>query len=79
MSECAGNTRRTRTTAVLAGAALLAHTGRDSARGDYTVRSGHTLSGIAAAGTTWQRIHAVNKSVIGGDPGAIVPGRRLEL
>ncbi|MEV0225808.1 transglycosylase family protein [Streptomyces sp. NPDC050704] len=56
------------------------HTGRDSSRGDYTVRSGDTLSGIAARhGTSWQRIYAANKAVIGGDPDAIVPGQRLEL
>ncbi|MGP4045729.1 LysM peptidoglycan-binding domain-containing protein [Streptomyces sp. 2A115] len=56
------------------------HTARSSSRGDYTVRSGDTLSGIAARhGTSWQRIYAANKSVIGGDPNAIVPGQRLEL
>ncbi|QOV39326.1 LysM peptidoglycan-binding domain-containing protein [Streptomyces ferrugineus] len=56
------------------------HTTRDSSRGDYTVREGDTLSGIAARhGTTWQRLHAANKSVIGGDPDVIVPGQRLEL
>jgi resuscitation-promoting factor RpfA len=56
------------------------HTGRGSSRGDYTVRSGDTLSRIAARhGTTWQRIYAANKAVIGGDPDVIVPGQRLEL
>jgi hypothetical protein len=56
------------------------HTGRGSSRGDYTVRSGDTLSGIAARhGTTWQRIYAANKAAIGGDPNMIVPGQRLEL
>ncbi|MGW6910004.1 transglycosylase family protein [Streptomyces sp. NPDC054940] len=56
------------------------HTTRDSSRGDYTVREGDTLSGIAARhGTTWQRIFAANKAVIGGDPDLIVPGQRLEL
>ncbi|MFF3712533.1 LysM peptidoglycan-binding domain-containing protein [Streptomyces phaeochromogenes] len=56
------------------------HTGRGSSRGDYTVRSGDTLSAIAARhGTTWQRIYAANKAVIGGDPDVIVPGQRLEL
>ncbi|MEU9959372.1 transglycosylase family protein [Streptomyces sp. NPDC050982] len=56
------------------------HTGRGSSRGDYTVRSGDTLSAIAARhGTTWQRIHAANKAAIGGDPDVIVPGQRLEL
>ncbi|MEU1463253.1 transglycosylase family protein [Streptomyces sp. NPDC005727] len=57
-----------------------AHTGRDAARGDYTVREGDTLSTIAARhGTTWQRIYAANRSVIGDDPDLIVPGRRLAL
>ena len=56
------------------------HTGRGSSRGDYIVRSGDTLSAIAARhGTTWQRIHAANKAVIGDDPDMIVPGQRLEL
>ncbi|MCL8012237.1 transglycosylase family protein [Streptomyces sp. AS02] len=56
------------------------HTTRGSSRGDYTVREGDTLSGIAARhGTTWQRIFAANKAVIGGDPDLIVPGQRLEL
>ncbi|MDF3146332.1 MULTISPECIES: transglycosylase family protein [unclassified Streptomyces] len=56
------------------------HTNRSSSRGDYTVRQGDTLSGIAARhGTTWQRLYAVNKSVIGGDPHLIVPGQRFEL
>ncbi|MFF2202513.1 transglycosylase family protein [Streptomyces sp. NPDC058145] len=57
-----------------------AHTGRDAARGDYTVREGDTLSAIAARhGTTWQRIYAANRNVIGDDPNLIVPGRRLAL
>ncbi|MFE5820047.1 transglycosylase family protein [Streptomyces sp. NPDC056479] len=56
------------------------HTTRDSSRGDYTVRAGDTLSGIAARhGTTWRQLYAANKSVIGGDPDLIVPGLRLEL
>ncbi|NNN34928.1 LysM peptidoglycan-binding domain-containing protein [Streptomyces sp. S3(2020)] len=56
------------------------HTDRSASRGDYTVRKGDTLSGIAARhGTTWQRIHAANKAVIGDDPDLIVPGQRLEL
>ncbi|MFK4148302.1 transglycosylase family protein [Streptomyces sp. NPDC004065] len=56
------------------------HTGRGGSRGEYTVRAGDTLSGIAARhGTTWQRIYAANKPVIGGDPDLIVPGQRLAL
>jgi resuscitation-promoting factor RpfA len=56
------------------------HTGRGSARGDYTVRTGDTLSGIAERhGTTWQKLYARNKAVIGGDPDMIVPGQRLDV
>ncbi|MEU4928819.1 transglycosylase family protein [Streptomyces yokosukanensis] len=57
-----------------------AHTGRSDSRGDYTVREGDTLSAIAARhGTTWQRIYAANKKVVGDDPNLIVPGQRLAL
>ncbi|MFD0314053.1 LysM peptidoglycan-binding domain-containing protein [Streptomyces flavalbus] len=56
------------------------HTDRGSSRGDYTVRAGDTLSGIAARhGTNWQRLYAANRAVIGGDPDVIVPGQRLDL
>ncbi|GGW48787.1 transglycosylase [Streptomyces lucensis JCM 4490] len=56
------------------------HTGRGASRGDYIVREGDTLSIIAARhGTTWQRIHAANRTVIGDDPDLIVPGQRLAL
>ncbi|MCZ0989958.1 transglycosylase family protein [Streptomyces diastatochromogenes] len=56
------------------------HTDRSASRGDYTVREGDTLSAIAARhGTTWQRVYAVNKKVIGDDPNLIVPGQRLAL
>ncbi|MEV0742338.1 transglycosylase family protein [Streptomyces sp. NPDC050549] len=53
---------------------------RGTSRGDYTVREGDTLSGIAAEhGTTWRKIYAANKAVIGGDPDLIVPGQQLDL
>ncbi|AGS68644.1 transglycosylase family protein [Streptomyces collinus] len=56
------------------------HVNRGASRGAYTVREGDTLSIIAARhGTTWQRIYAANRSVIGGDPDVIVPGQRLAL
>ncbi|MFE1291857.1 transglycosylase family protein [Streptomyces sp. NPDC058751] len=56
------------------------HADRGSSRGNYTVREGDTLSGIAARhGTTWRKIYAANRSVIGGDPDLIVPGQRLEI
>ncbi|WP_372347677.1 transglycosylase family protein [Streptomyces sp. KL116D] len=58
-----------------------AHTDRGSARrGGYVVRGGDTLGRIAAAhGVGWQRLYAVNKAVIGGDPDLIFPGQRLML
>lgn len=62
-----------------------ARSDRGTARGDvgagnYTVRSGDTLSRVAAAhGTTWQRIFAANRAVIGGNPDVIVPGQRLTV
>ncbi|MEU0601714.1 transglycosylase family protein [Streptomyces sp. NPDC006393] len=56
------------------------HAGRGASRGAYTVRAGDTLSGIAARhGTTWQRLYALNTSVVGDDPDLIVPGQRLAL
>ncbi|MFE9094809.1 transglycosylase family protein [Streptomyces sp. NPDC007264] len=56
------------------------HTARGSSRGDYTVRSGDTLSGIAERhGTTWQQLYARNKAVIGADPDLIMPGQRLDV
>ncbi|MCS0602071.1 LysM peptidoglycan-binding domain-containing protein [Streptomyces sp. LP11] len=58
------------------------HTNRSASRGtgDYTVREGDTLSVIAARhGTTWQRVYAANRAVIGTDPDVIVPGQRLAL
>ncbi|MGW1785022.1 transglycosylase family protein [Streptomyces sp. NPDC002143] len=55
-------------------------TSRGTSRGDYTVVQGDTLSTIAARyATTWQRIYAANKAVVGGDPDLIVPGQRLTL
>ncbi|WP_316739915.1 transglycosylase family protein [Streptomyces sp. MK7] len=56
------------------------HTDRGASRGTYTVRAGDTLSGIAARhGTTWQRLYALNTSVVGDDPDLIVPGQLLVL
>jgi nucleoid-associated protein YgaU len=53
-----------------------------SAEGTYTVKSGDTLSGIAAKlGTAggWQGLFAKNKSVIGSNPNMILPGQQLVL
>jgi hypothetical protein len=48
--------------------------------GSYTVRSGDTLGSIAAAHrTTWEALYAANRSVIGGNPGLILPGQVLSL
>ncbi|MEU7720098.1 transglycosylase family protein [Streptomyces tibetensis] len=56
------------------------HADRGSSRGDYTVRRGDTLSGVAARqGTTWQRLYAANRTAIGADPDVIVPGLRLRF
>ncbi|ARP69507.1 transglycosylase [Streptomyces pluripotens] len=56
------------------------HPGRSASPGHYTVREGDTLSTIAARhGTTWQRIYAANRTVIGGDPNLILPGQRLTV
>ncbi|MDT0346864.1 LysM peptidoglycan-binding domain-containing protein [Streptomyces litchfieldiae] len=51
-----------------------------SSGGDYTVRSGDTLSGIAEEhDTTWQQLYADNARVIGDDPDLIIPGQELSL
>ncbi|KQV23966.1 MULTISPECIES: transglycosylase family protein [unclassified Kitasatospora] len=50
------------------------------AAGGYTVKSGDTLSGIAAAnGLNWHQVYQANQSVIGGDPDLILPGQVLKL
>ncbi|WP_084730087.1 transglycosylase family protein [Streptacidiphilus neutrinimicus] len=50
------------------------------ATGNYTVKSGDTLSKIAAAhGTNWHSLYAANKSVIGGNPNLILPGQVLNV
>ncbi|MFG2513514.1 LysM peptidoglycan-binding domain-containing protein [Streptomyces sp. NPDC048584] len=51
------------------------HSDRSASRGDWTVRTGDTLSGTAARyGTGRQRLYEANRSVIGGNPDMIVPG-----
>ena len=48
--------------------------------GSYTVHSGDTLGGIAAAnGTTWQHLYSVNSGTIGANPNLITPGEVLVL
>lgn len=46
----------------------------------YVVKHGDTLSGIAGRyGTTWQKVYAANKGVIGGNPNVIRPGEKLRI
>lgn len=46
----------------------------------YTVKSGDTLSGIAARyGMSWQELYAKNKFVIGNNPNLIKPGQVLTI
>ena len=46
----------------------------------YVVRSGDTLSTIAARhGMSWQQLHALNREVIGADPNVLRIGQRLAL
>ncbi len=59
-----------------------ASTGSSSAAsGDgYTVQSGDTLGGIAAAnGTSAEALYAKNAQVIGADPNLIYPGQVFSL
>ena len=51
-----------------------------SSRGSYEVRAGDTLAGIAATnGIAWADLYALNRDVIGTDPGLIFPGQTLRL
>ncbi|MFC5907377.1 transglycosylase family protein [Streptacidiphilus monticola] len=51
-----------------------------SAKGGYTVKSGDTLSKIAAKyGESWKALYAKNKAVIGGNPNLIFPGQHLNV
>jgi LysM repeat protein len=55
-------------------------TSKGTGSGNYTVKSGDTLSGIAAEhGLSWKKLYAANKIVIGGDPNLILPGQRLTV
>jgi nucleoid-associated protein YgaU len=48
--------------------------------GSYTVRSGDTLSGIAAGhGVDWKSLYQKNAGVIGGNPNLILPGQVLSF
>ncbi|MDJ1133394.1 transglycosylase family protein [Streptomyces iconiensis] len=48
--------------------------------GNYTVKSGDTLSKIAEAhGTSWRQVYQDNKSTVGGDANLIFPGQKLQV
>ncbi|QMU75078.1 LysM peptidoglycan-binding domain-containing protein [Streptacidiphilus sp. PB12-B1b] len=50
--------------------------------GNYTVRAGDTLSGIAAAAHLsggWEALYQDNKSTVGGNPDLIYPGQHLQV
>ncbi|MFH8386473.1 transglycosylase family protein [Kitasatospora sp. NPDC018058] len=50
------------------------------AKGSYTVKSGDTLSAIAAAqGLDWHDLYKNNAKVIGGNPDLILPGQTLSI
>lgn len=49
-------------------------------KGNVTVKSGDTLSGIAAEyGKDWHKVYQVNKDTIGNDPNLIFPGQKLVI
>ncbi|WP_424637117.1 transglycosylase family protein [Embleya sp. AB8] len=53
-----------------------------SVEGTYVVKSGDTLSGIAAASHVsggWQSLYAKNQGVVGTNPDLILPGQKLVL
>lgn len=53
---------------------------KTQATGNYTVKSGDTLSGISAdKGLDWHQVYQANKSVVGGNPDLIYPGQVLQL
>ncbi|MDH6707893.1 LysM repeat protein [Kitasatospora sp. MAA19] len=53
---------------------------KNTSRGGYTVKSGDTLSGIAAKfGTDADSLYGKNARTIGGDPDLIFPGQTLAL
>jgi LysM repeat protein len=53
---------------------------RTASGASYTVKSGDTLSAIAAAkGTTWQKLYAANTGTVGSNPNLIFPGQVLAV
>jgi hypothetical protein len=54
--------------------------GAPSGDASYEVRSGDTLARIAARnGVSWRDLYAINREVVGADPGLIFPGQSLRL
>lgn len=50
--------------------------------GNYTVKSGDTLSGISVNQlhtTNWKPLYEANKDVVGGNPDLIFPGQKLDM
>ena len=57
-----------------------ASTGSTASGASYTVKSGDTLSSIAAAnGTTWQTLYQENQSTVGSNPNLILVGQTLTI
>ncbi|MDI2131880.1 transglycosylase family protein [Yinghuangia seranimata] len=55
---------------------------KPAAAGEYIVKSGDTLSQIAADHSVhggWQKLYESNRSVVGGNPDLIFPGQHLTL
>ncbi|MFJ7912042.1 transglycosylase family protein [Kitasatospora sp. NPDC096204] len=53
---------------------------KPAAKGSYTVKTGDTLSSIAAAqGLDWHDLYQNNAKVIGGNPDLIFPGQTLSI
>jgi nucleoid-associated protein YgaU len=55
-------------------------TATSSSTGDYTVKSGDTLSEIATTHDIaggWEKLYSLNKSVVGSDANLILPGQHL--
>lgn len=68
---------------IFAGQVLrVAKSSKPAARKTYTVKSGDTLSGIAARLEVkggWRKLHQLNRATIGSNPNRIKPGQVLRL
>ena len=57
-----------------------ASTGSTASGASYTVKSGDTLSAIAAAnGTSWETLYQENRSTVGSNPNLILVGQTLTI